>query len=73
MQGCSSAGPVRLAYCKGNCGDTTSRYAGTRAARAAVFPDGWDRRGKQQLSPRGPWAGRGQQGSRWAEALACLE
>lgn len=26
QQGCSSSGPVRLAYCQGNCGDTTSVY-----------------------------------------------
>ncbi|MXQ90463.1 hypothetical protein E5288_WYG016334 [Bos mutus] len=26
QQGCSSPGPVRLAYCRGNCGDTTSAY-----------------------------------------------
>eukprot|EP00070_Physeter_catodon_P027686 XP_028334580.1 mucin-5AC [Physeter catodon] len=25
--GCSSVGPVRLAYCQGNCGDTTSVYS----------------------------------------------
>ncbi|XP_054581705.1 mucin-5AC [Eptesicus fuscus] len=27
LQGCSSAGPVRLAYCQGNCGDTASMYS----------------------------------------------
>ncbi|KAM7084671.1 mucin-5AC [Molossus nigricans] len=27
LQGCSSPGPVRLAYCQGNCGDTTSMYS----------------------------------------------
>ncbi|KAJ1066231.1 hypothetical protein K5549_018468, partial [Capra hircus] len=26
LQGCSSPRPVRLAYCRGNCGDTTSMY-----------------------------------------------
>lgn len=26
QQDCSSSGPVRLAYCQGNCGDTTSVY-----------------------------------------------
>lgn len=26
QQGCSSSGPVRLTYCQGNCGDTTSMY-----------------------------------------------
>ncbi|XP_024604815.1 mucin-5AC [Neophocaena asiaeorientalis asiaeorientalis] len=25
--GCSSVGPVRLTYCRGNCGDTTSMYS----------------------------------------------
>ncbi|XP_045021815.1 mucin-5AC isoform X3 [Bubalus bubalis] len=27
QQGCSSPGPVRLAYCRGNCGDTTSVFS----------------------------------------------
>uniref|UniRef100_F6QC83 Mucin 5AC, oligomeric mucus/gel-forming n=1 Tax=Equus caballus TaxID=9796 RepID=F6QC83_HORSE len=27
QQGCSSSGPVRLTYCQGNCGDTTSMYS----------------------------------------------
>ncbi|XP_066108498.1 mucin-5AC [Saccopteryx bilineata] len=27
VQGCSSEGPVRLTYCRGNCGDTTSMYS----------------------------------------------
>ncbi|XP_036895115.1 mucin-5AC isoform X2 [Sturnira hondurensis] len=27
VQGCSSEGPVSLAYCKGNCGDTTSVFS----------------------------------------------
>uniref|UniRef100_A0A4W2H334 Mucin 5AC, oligomeric mucus/gel-forming n=1 Tax=Bos indicus x Bos taurus TaxID=30522 RepID=A0A4W2H334_BOBOX len=27
QQGCSSPGPVRLAYCRGNCGDTTSAFS----------------------------------------------
>ncbi|XP_053514219.1 mucin-5AC [Artibeus jamaicensis] len=27
VQGCSSAGPVPLAYCKGNCGDTASVFS----------------------------------------------
>ncbi|XP_035885931.1 mucin-5AC [Phyllostomus discolor] len=27
VQGCSSEGPVLLAYCKGNCGDTTSVFS----------------------------------------------
>ncbi|XP_014651215.1 PREDICTED: mucin-5AC [Ceratotherium simum simum] len=27
QQGCNSSGPVRLAYCRGNCGDTTSMYS----------------------------------------------
>nr|KAF6398483.1 hypothetical protein HJG59_010457 [Molossus molossus] len=27
LQGCSSPGPVRLAYCQGNCGDTASMYS----------------------------------------------
>nr|XP_058925252.1 mucin-5AC [Kogia breviceps] len=27
QSGCSSVGPVRLAYCQGNCGDTTSMYS----------------------------------------------
>ncbi|XP_036272512.1 mucin-5AC [Pipistrellus kuhlii] len=27
LQGCSSSGPVRLAYCQGNCGDTASVYS----------------------------------------------
>ncbi|KAF4010044.1 hypothetical protein G4228_001256 [Cervus hanglu yarkandensis] len=27
QQGCSSSGPVRLAYCQGNCGDTTSVFS----------------------------------------------
>ncbi|KAM5317249.1 mucin-5AC [Glossophaga mutica] len=27
VQGCSSAAPVRLAYCKGNCGDTASAFS----------------------------------------------
>uniref|UniRef100_A0A671FGS6 Mucin 5AC, oligomeric mucus/gel-forming n=1 Tax=Rhinolophus ferrumequinum TaxID=59479 RepID=A0A671FGS6_RHIFE len=27
LQGCSSMEPVRLAYCQGNCGDTTSMYS----------------------------------------------
>lgn len=26
MQGCSSPGPVRLAYCQGSCGGTTTVY-----------------------------------------------
>lgn len=30
LQGCSSAGPVRLAYCQGNCGDTASMYVSAR-------------------------------------------
>eukprot|EP00071_Canis_lupus_P011444 XP_005631791.1 mucin-5AC [Canis lupus familiaris] len=27
QQGCSSPGPVHLAYCQGNCGDSSSRYS----------------------------------------------
>ncbi|XP_060160350.1 mucin-5AC [Globicephala melas] len=27
QRGCSSVGPVRLTYCQGNCGDTTSMYS----------------------------------------------
>ncbi|XP_049569371.1 mucin-5AC [Orcinus orca] len=27
QRGCSSVGPVRLTYCRGNCGDTTSMYS----------------------------------------------
>lgn len=27
LQGCSSPRPVRLAYCRGNCGDTTSMFS----------------------------------------------
>uniref|UniRef100_A0AC11C8L5 Uncharacterized protein n=1 Tax=Ovis aries TaxID=9940 RepID=A0AC11C8L5_SHEEP len=27
LQGCSSPGPVLLAYCRGNCGDTTSMFS----------------------------------------------
>ncbi|XP_074193049.1 mucin-5AC [Rhinolophus sinicus] len=27
LQGCSSVGPVRLAFCQGNCGDTSSMYS----------------------------------------------
>uniref|UniRef100_A0A8C6CZG1 Mucin 5AC n=1 Tax=Moschus moschiferus TaxID=68415 RepID=A0A8C6CZG1_MOSMO len=27
QQGCSSSGPVRLTYCQGNCGDTTSVFS----------------------------------------------
>lgn len=42
QQGCSSPGPVHLAYCQGNCGDSSSRYGpplgpGRTSFRGATF------------------------------------
>lgn len=72
LQGCSSVEPVRLAFCQGNCGDTTSMYVSPTAGQLDAVQDAlglvW--------AVEGGTGRRGQQGSsrgRRPRALSCLQ